>query len=1310
MTAGFSKGRVFASRFEIERQVATGGMGTIYCARDRTSGERVALKVCSASRGQPRVIKRFLREAVILSEIRHPSIVSYVAHGKTRGGYVYLAMQWLEGEDLAARLKRGPLSLRDSLVFMKRIAGALAAAHGLGIVHRDLKPSNLFLCDGRIERAVVLDFGIARDMDMTTSLTSTEALVGTPNYMAPEQARGSYNVDPTADIFSLGCVLYECLAGSPPFQAEHIAAVLGKILFDEPAPVRNVRPVVPEPWAALLTRMLKKDPSERPQDGIALEADLAALPEALSDNTTVIGDIPRPSEALWAGSEQELVSVVLATPGEPVATRTETPAGEGDDTETPLSAARRALFRFGAEVEELADGSLIVSVALKSSAKDQAMVAARAALLLRERMPRAGIAVTTGRGVRTQRMPVGEALDRAVKLLKESSDSGTRAAPSEKIWLDEVTANLLDSRFVLAPSATGAVLEGERASADESRPLLGKPTPCVGRERELEQLAGILSRCAEDSEAQALLVTAPPGGGKSRLRHEFLRRQSARTTALRVLIGQGDPLSAGSPYGMLCDALRRSAGIHYGDDPSGQRAAVAEKLCQNVGFADRKRVSEFLGELCGVPFSGEDSPPLQAARSDPRAMSEQIEQAFVDWLRAECAHSVVLLVLEDLQWGDTLTVKLVDAALRTLAEQPLFVLALARPEVAERFPNLWPSCLQTIALRPLSHKASERLVREVLGERPVGTVTLARIVEQAAGNALFLEELIRSAAEERADERSNTVLAILLARLRRLKPEARRVLRAASVFGPTFWVSGLQFMCERGGSHPRVANSLHSLVHAEIIEEHRSSHFPQESEYGFRHALVRDAAYSLLTEPDRAEGHLLAGAYLERMGEKDAMALAEHAEQGGDMERAVAFFGRAAEHSREQNDLKQALSRASRGIACGAEQEALGVLRAIQSLAYFGLGEWHNAAKTGAEALALLPKGSFWWCKIAEPLFNVFPLIGQLDRFEQLVHDFAAIEPAPEAIPAYICADAHQLMMFALLGSRSGGRGCLERIRRFGAAVLQKDTHVRATVSIHHGYFVCTIEPDPYLALSLAEESLRGFMQTRDPRGRAFAMALVGLSEAALGGFTEGERTLRDSLALAEEIHDAFFSVNAQGSLIIALTESEDPRRLSEVEAMARAVRDANLNVGYVALAHMGLGVSCLGRGDLAQGEAELRKSLEGFAVEPPFSLMTRGALIRCLVAQGRTREAADVARKGMDVLAKLGGAGWTEVPFRVAAAEALRAAGDIDAGRRALEEARHQIELRASRIADPVWRERYLTQRPENVRAFELARDWLGR
>jgi serine/threonine protein kinase len=152
----------------------------------------------------------------------------------TGEGQPYLAMEWLTGEDLAKRLARGALSLADSLTVLRRTASALAVAHQRGIVHRDLKPSNLFLRDGEVDRVTILDFGIARRREASHAITGTGGIIGAPAYMAPEQARGERDLTPAVDIFSLGCVLFECLTGERPFVAERVVAVLAMIIFSEP--------------------------------------------------------------------------------------------------------------------------------------------------------------------------------------------------------------------------------------------------------------------------------------------------------------------------------------------------------------------------------------------------------------------------------------------------------------------------------------------------------------------------------------------------------------------------------------------------------------------------------------------------------------------------------------------------------------------------------------------------------------------------------------------------------------------------------------------------------------------------------------------------------------------------------------------------------------------------------------------------------------------------------------------------------------------------------------------------------------------
>jgi serine/threonine protein kinase len=153
-------GELIAERFELEQLAQVGGMGAVFRARDRLSGERVAVKLLRApGEGHD---ERFLREAALLAELRHPAIVRHVAHGRTVQGELYLAMEWLEGEDLSSRLHRGAMSAADSIALVRRAADGLALLHLRGGLHRDLKPANLFLEGGRPDRVKVLDFGIAR--------------------------------------------------------------------------------------------------------------------------------------------------------------------------------------------------------------------------------------------------------------------------------------------------------------------------------------------------------------------------------------------------------------------------------------------------------------------------------------------------------------------------------------------------------------------------------------------------------------------------------------------------------------------------------------------------------------------------------------------------------------------------------------------------------------------------------------------------------------------------------------------------------------------------------------------------------------------------------------------------------------------------------------------------------------------------------------------------------------------------------------------------------------------------------------------
>ncbi len=819
-------------RFRVVERAGRGGMATIYRAVEVDTDRPVAIKLLDVDYDRA----RFDREAEVLAELDHPRIVRYLAHGPVRDAQAYLAMEWLEGFDLGDRLRTTGLTLREALRVTRDLADGLSVAHARGIVHRDLKPSNVFLRGGRSDGATLLDFGVARRVREVDSHTRTGALVGTPHYMAPEQASGDRPVGPPADVFALGCLLYECLTGSPPFVAEHLVGVLAKILFADPDPLSVVRPEAPDAVVSLVRAMLSKEPEARPVDASALVRAIDALGDLVDLAPPVragaASPTPRSSRPHVSSSEQQLVCVLLARVREAMPERVRERVG----------------------IELLADGTHVSSVGPdhRRVATDQAVHAARVALEIRAHDPQARIAIATGRGVVQERLPIGHAIDRAVALLPSTA----------AIVLDEVTCDLLDRRFEIT---AGSHLVGEHRDPDALRVLLGKPTPCVGREQELATLEATLAQCIDEQAARAVLIVGAAGMGKTRLRHELIRRCRARCPEALVVSGLGDMSRTGATYGLLASVLADLERHH--------------DLVEAIAEPDRRRIRELLSEMRGSPV---DDPceAVARVRSEPRRLGEEIAAAFVELLRGEARRAPLLLVLEDIHWADQASLKLVERTLRELQELPVFVVALSRPQIDEA---VWARHAMRLPLRPLSRKACERLVSQVLGAA-VPPDVLATVVEQAAGNALFLEEMIRAVAEGRR-ELPGTVLAMLQSRIAGLPSELRRVLRCASVFGERFRRAGVTALLG-DGPDPEIDSWLGELVRLEILE-------PTGDALAFRHGLVAEAAYGLLPAEDRDSAHLAAAAYLEAEARPEAIEIAEHYYRGRDLARAVPYYMRA---------------------------------------------------------------------------------------------------------------------------------------------------------------------------------------------------------------------------------------------------------------------------------------------------------------------------------------------------------------------------------------------------------------------------------
>jgi len=257
--------------YEVQRLIAEGGMGKVYLAVHPGIGRRAAVKVLpAADAADPEIVSRFITEARAANAIRHPNIVDIYDSGVIEGGLPYIVMEYLEGETLKQVLGRGPVALDDVLDWGCQVAEALAAAHSHGVIHRDVKPENLFLvADARRpgrKQVKVLDFGIAKLQRLTMDQvhkTRTGALLGTPLYMSPEQCLSLKDIDARSDIYSLGVILYEMVAGKRPFDGDGLFVVISRHITEPPVAPTVHRADLPPPIEAIILQALAKDPARR---------------------------------------------------------------------------------------------------------------------------------------------------------------------------------------------------------------------------------------------------------------------------------------------------------------------------------------------------------------------------------------------------------------------------------------------------------------------------------------------------------------------------------------------------------------------------------------------------------------------------------------------------------------------------------------------------------------------------------------------------------------------------------------------------------------------------------------------------------------------------------------------------------------------------------------------------------------------------------------------------------------------------------------------------------------------------------------
>jgi tetratricopeptide (TPR) repeat protein len=794
--------------------------------------------------------------------------------------------------------------------------------------------------------------------------------------------------------------------------------------------------------------------------------------------------------------------------------------------------------------------------------------------------------------------------------------------------------------------------------------------------------------------ARTVLVTAPAGAGKSRVRHELLDRIQFSGERFELLVGRGDALRAGAPFTMIAPALRAAASLVGGEPAEIACKRLLAHVRRHLPADKAPRIAAFLGEIADIPFPDDELPALRAARQDPRLMADQTLAAWLDFLEAECQAHPVLLVLEDLHWGDAPSVQFIDAALRTLREKPLMVLAFARPEVDDKFANLWiERDLQRISLPPLTPRSAQKLVRAAVADMSAEEV--AWIVERADGNPFYLEELVRAVGSGVGKHAlPETVIGMVQARFDALGPDAKRVLRAAAVFGQTFRSAGVKKLL--GGDEDRCLDEwLDNLVQKEVLFSRRAG---DSKELVFRHALLQEAAYNMLTAEDRVLGHRLAGEYLEGAGEREAILLVEHYERGGERAKAAHWCRFATEQALEANDLDEVIIRARRGVRLGATGETLGAARLAEAQAHFWRGEYREGEISASEALETLTGEA--QLRASRELFSA---LGQQAKFadvESRVDELRRQGSDPASTGAWLDCLVRAVAYLLPGGLYDAANSTIAEVEKH-AGLLESASRarlegLRAIRAWHEG--------NQSGAIAGLATAVRSYEALGDLRSATEMQANLGTALADLGLLEEAEERLIAALTIAERMGLKFITaaVLMNLSLLRAHCGRFDEASATGARALELAREQGDLRIEGITQTHLAIAASL--KGDPQAAEVHARSATQLLATVPPALPAALAVLSQSLLSQGRAQDALKYAKQAYDLLEEHGRVEDGEALIRLAYGQSLAAVGLAEEASRVLQAARLRLNERAAAIKNPAWREAFLRRPPAHAETLGVS------
>jgi serine/threonine protein kinase/tetratricopeptide (TPR) repeat protein len=787
--------------YEIREEIGRGGMATVYRAYQPTVDRDVAIKVITkAIAHDDSVIQRFQREARLIARLEHPHILPVYDFD---GGHdpPYIVMRYLDTGTLKEVLRQGALPPEVTSYLMRQVCAALDYAHRQGIVHCDIKPSNIMI-DGE-GNAFVTDFGLAQLVAGSSGdklFTATGAIMGTPEYIAPEQAQGK-EIDQRADIYALGVLLFELLTGQLPYVADHPMATI-IMHTQEPIPkVTTSQPNLPAAVDEVITRMMAKAPQDRYTSAAAIaEAITVALAGKVTSSPSrrqiATGDSPVlqqkhiTAEAKPGSSgstptrseQQKQVTVLYANLAEFMEIAKE-------EVEDPLK-MRRSLWKqfdevvteFGGSIDAYTGNTVLALWGVESSSEDDAERAVKAALAMQQVVKKHTLLLRDWKD--EQPVPLQIGIHTGITLLTHNKASNTyratgstvtmtirleQAAPTGGILISSETYNYVRGVFLvegLEPirfhgrkqAVQIYLVKGSKPRAfRKSVPAVeGIKTRTIGREAELKQLIETLELATEDEETQVITIVAEAGVGKSRLIYELSEWEEKLEGDFWYFPVNARPQMINQPFALF----RELFDFRFEIQDSDHLDTVQEKF--ELGIArflgpDTAEQAHVIGHLLGFTFP--DSPYLR--NRDPQQLNSLAQKHLTDFFVTVVSSTMMTagnptlgawLQFDNIHWADDRSLNFINHLVENQPDLPLVVTCTARPSLYDRRPT-WGSGQdfhQRLELRPLSRRDSRNLVEEILQKADhIPKELRDLIVNRAEGNPFYMEELVKILVEDR---------------------------------------------------------------------------------------------------------------------------------------------------------------------------------------------------------------------------------------------------------------------------------------------------------------------------------------------------------------------------------------------------------------------------------------------------------------------------------------------------------------------------------------------------------------------------------